>query len=328
MATTAKSLAAHDKRFHGGHYEGGACKYREERGIPTAPANGDSDSANAPSAAEQYLEAVEKDMKGKKAEQLELNIEESKDRLFDGKIQDADWDTVKKMQELLPHGLRDDDDFGVTYRFINLDKVWMSAIVDSVQEVRYSDKITFAKALSQSSIVELPNSFRNRSSDMQTKTLLHEFGHCILYTHGLRTMKDCGKEWRTVLSSIQNDVEHLLDEMVGSEKIGIENNLYNQPLVRKKIRRWMDIYCDINEDGYIEEEMDIIADSIADMIAAGTHGKYGYGHSKKYFRSNRKCIHEFFAELCVLMAFCPGHIDKMFKRSKKALLDKVNKETK
>ena len=65
MATTPKSLAAHDKRFHGGHYEGGDCKYREERGIPTAPANGDSDSANAPSAAEQYLEAVEKDKKGK-----------------------------------------------------------------------------------------------------------------------------------------------------------------------------------------------------------------------------------------------------------------------
>lgn len=29
------SLEEHDKRWHGGHYDGGACKYREQHGIPT-----------------------------------------------------------------------------------------------------------------------------------------------------------------------------------------------------------------------------------------------------------------------------------------------------
>ena len=35
---TAVDLAAHDKKYHGGHYTGGKCKYREEHGIATSPA--------------------------------------------------------------------------------------------------------------------------------------------------------------------------------------------------------------------------------------------------------------------------------------------------
>lgn len=35
---TAVDLAEHDKQYHGGHYEGGRCKYREEHGIATSPA--------------------------------------------------------------------------------------------------------------------------------------------------------------------------------------------------------------------------------------------------------------------------------------------------
>lgn len=73
MATTAKSLAAHDKRFHGGHYEGGECKYREEHGITTTPAKKNSadaksdDTTSKPTAAEEYIEAVEKDKKTDKS---------------------------------------------------------------------------------------------------------------------------------------------------------------------------------------------------------------------------------------------------------------------
>ena len=67
-----------------------------------------------------------------------------------------------------------------------------------------------------------------------------------------------------------------------------------------------------------------VARRMFDMIAAGTHGKYGFGHNKKYFRRNTMCIHEFFANLCVLHFYCPSVIDKWFKNSNLAIVELIN----
>lgn len=62
-ALSAKALAAHDKKCHGGHYEGGKCKFRESNGA----------AEEKPTAAEEYIEAVRKDAKGKTIQQPKLS---------------------------------------------------------------------------------------------------------------------------------------------------------------------------------------------------------------------------------------------------------------
>ncbi len=62
-ALSAKALAAHDKKCHGGHYEGGKCKFRESNG----------EAEEKPTAAEEYIEAVRKDAKGKPVQQPKLS---------------------------------------------------------------------------------------------------------------------------------------------------------------------------------------------------------------------------------------------------------------
>ena len=52
-----EGLQKHDERFHGGHYDGGECKYRENRGIPLEPAppptsSAQQSAASQPSASE------------------------------------------------------------------------------------------------------------------------------------------------------------------------------------------------------------------------------------------------------------------------------------
>ena len=65
-AASTPDLAEHDKRFHGGVYKGGKCKYREDRGIPTTPApegmnvTSTGEGEESVSEAEQNLESLDK----------------------------------------------------------------------------------------------------------------------------------------------------------------------------------------------------------------------------------------------------------------------------
>ena len=65
-AASTPDLAEHDKRFHGGVYKGGKCKYREDRGIPTTPApegmnvTSTGEGEESVSEAEENLESLDK----------------------------------------------------------------------------------------------------------------------------------------------------------------------------------------------------------------------------------------------------------------------------
>ena len=101
-SASQSDLAAHDKRFHDGHYEGGECKYRTEHGIPTTPAKKNSTDVKKsdtsaetrkPTAAEEYVEAVEKDRKAKEENDSPAKLDEK----YFAAIEKGDLSTAEKM---------------------------------------------------------------------------------------------------------------------------------------------------------------------------------------------------------------------------------------
>lgn len=332
MATTAKSLAAHDKRFHGGHYEGGACKYREERGIPTAPANGDSDSADAPSAAEQYLEAVEKDKKGKKPRQLFGTYTEPTEK------------NIKRLLKLLPKDLAYDEEanIGTADLMMALDNSLIEEILDSCDEIIHTDRVYYCDTgMRGTKKVNLSKTFNSMSIEKQSEMLLHEFGHLILRNRKIECDDKLNDAQTKVLDAMESDARMFLQEFFGKDFERFANEKNDKETIRQMMQimnewsadtkyncNWNKKIESVLEDEleqYNEEECKVIIHAINDMVNAATKGYFGKGHGFRYFSIDGRRFHEFFANLCAMKGEYEDILNKVFPNASKAMISVVNK---